>query len=46
MFSIAGDPIAIGEWLVDCGFLEAWDVEKHERVQLALQEAVAFYSRA
>jgi hypothetical protein len=44
VFTIAADPIAIGEWLADCGFVEQWDVEDHDRVQRALQEAIAVWS--
>jgi hypothetical protein len=46
MVSLAIEPTAVSEWLVDYGFLEEWDVQDHDRVQLALQEAVAFFSQA
>jgi hypothetical protein len=45
MVSLAIEPVAIGEWLVDCGFLEAWDAADLSAVQAALQDAVAVWSR-
>jgi hypothetical protein len=44
VISIAIEPIAVGEWLCDHGFLEASEVEGHQRMQLALQEAIAAWS--
>jgi hypothetical protein len=45
MVSIAIEPTAVSEWLVDTGFLEAWDVTDLSAVQAALQEAVAVWSQ-
>jgi hypothetical protein len=44
--TLAIEPTAVSEWLVDCGFLEAWDAADLNAVQAALQEAVAAWSRA
>jgi hypothetical protein len=46
MVTIAIDPTAVGEWLVDCGFLEAWDVENLDAVREALEQAIGFWCRA
>jgi hypothetical protein len=41
MVTLAIEPTAVGEWLVDTGFLEQWDVDDLNAVRAALEQAVA-----
>jgi hypothetical protein len=44
--SIAIEPTAVGEWLVDRGHLEQWDVEDPSAIRAALEQAIAVWSAA
>jgi hypothetical protein len=37
---------AVGDLLVDFGFLEAWDLEDRAKLRQALEHALAFWSEA
>jgi hypothetical protein len=46
MVTIAIEPVAVAEWLVDTGFIEQWDVVDLGAVRAALEQAIGFWSRA
>jgi hypothetical protein len=46
MIQIAIEPTLVSEFLVDTGFLEAWDVADLSAVRAALEHAIEIWSRA
>jgi hypothetical protein len=46
VLSIEIDHGAVGDLLIDCGFLPAWDAQDRIKLRDALQEALDYWSTA
>jgi hypothetical protein len=45
VLSIQIEPVTLGEWLCDLGFLETWDVADLGAIRTALEHAIAQWAQ-